>query len=52
MMVRTQYVAFWMFWVWLCGLALFLPGALVYVWDIVRLQGTAWRPAAAHGPPL
>jgi nitric oxide reductase subunit B len=38
MTVRTQYVAFWMFWVWFFGLTLFLPGVLVYLWDFLVLS--------------
>ncbi|MGD2135064.1 MAG: cbb3-type cytochrome c oxidase subunit I [Gemmatimonadales bacterium] len=34
MTVRTEYVAFWMFWVWAFGLILFLPGALLGAWDL------------------
>jgi nitric oxide reductase subunit B len=48
MMVRTEYVAFWMFWVWVSGLVLFLPGALIYVWDALRVHQAA-RHAPASG---
>src|SRR5574341_1055190 len=40
MAVRTQYVGFWMFWVWLFGLVLFLPGVLVYLVDFFALGST------------
>jgi nitric oxide reductase subunit B len=42
MTVRTQYVAFWMFWVWALGLVVFLPGVLVFLWDFL-----AGKPAPA-----
>jgi nitric oxide reductase subunit B len=38
LMVRDQYVRFWMFWVWLFGLVLFLPGVLVYLFDLANLK--------------
>lgn len=37
MTVRTQYVGFWMFWVWLFGLLMFLPGCALYVRDFFAL---------------
>jgi hypothetical protein len=33
MVVRTQYMSFWMFWVFFFGLTMFTPGVLLYVWD-------------------
>ena len=44
MLVRDQYVRFWIFWVWLAGLMIFLPGALIYVRDFFGL-----RPAPTAG---
>jgi nitric oxide reductase subunit B len=44
MLVRAQYVRFWIFWVWVAGLLLFLPGVLIYVRDFFSL-----RPAPAAG---
>jgi nitric oxide reductase subunit B len=44
MLVRAQYVRFWIFWVWAAGLVLFLPGVLIYVRDFFGL-----RPAPAAG---
>ncbi len=38
MTVKNQYVAFWIFWVWIFGLAVFLPGTLIYLWDFFRLK--------------
>ena len=38
LVVRDQYVRFWMFWVWFFGLVLFLPGVLVYVFDLANLK--------------
>jgi nitric oxide reductase subunit B len=43
MTVRTDYVAFWLFWVWAAGLVVFLPGVLVFLWDFL-----ASRPAPAR----
>lgn len=37
MVVRTQYMSFWMFWVFFFGLTLFTPGVLIYVWDFFTL---------------
>jgi len=37
MTVRTEYVAFWMLWVWGFGLVLFLPGALLCAWDLITM---------------
>ena len=37
MTVRTEYVGFWIFWVWLFGLSLFLPGCALYVRDFFAL---------------
>jgi len=45
MTVRTQHVGFWMFWVWLFGLVLFLPGVLVYLMDFFTLGSTTKSPA-------
>jgi nitric oxide reductase subunit B len=45
MTVRTQYVAFWIFWVWAAGLVVFLPGVLLFVWDFF-----AGRPEPAPAP--
>lgn len=45
MVVRDQYVRFWMFWVWFFGLALFLPGVLVYLLDLTNpkpAEGEEW----------
>jgi nitric oxide reductase subunit B len=44
MLVRNQYVRFWIFWVWVAGLVLFLPGVLIYVRDFFGL-----RPAPMAG---
>ena len=41
LVVRDQYVRFWMFWVWFFGLVLFLPGVLVYVLDLANLKSTS-----------
>lgn len=38
MTVRTEYVSFWLFWVWFFGIALFLPGVLLYLWDFFRIK--------------
>lgn len=46
MVVRTQYVNFWMFWVFASGLVLFLPGVLIYLWDFFTL-GAAEKRATA-----
>lgn len=35
-MVRDQYVRFWMFWVWFFGLVLFLPGMLLYLLEVAE----------------
>ncbi len=37
MVVRTQYMNFWMFWVFFFGLTMFTPGVLMYVWDFFAL---------------
>lgn len=37
MVVRTQYMSFWMFWVFFFGLTLFTPGVLIFVWDFFNL---------------
>lgn len=37
MVVRTQYMSFWMFWVFFFGLTMFTPGVLLYVWDFFTL---------------
>lgn len=47
MLVRTQYVSFWMFWVFLLGLVLFLPGVLIYLWDFFSLGS---RPKLVRAP--
>jgi len=47
MTVRTQYMAFWMFWVFAFGAGFFLPGASLYLWDLLGL-----RPPRIHGPAL
>jgi nitric oxide reductase subunit B len=44
MAVRTQYVSFWIFWVWACGLVIFLPGVIAFLWDFL-----AGRPAVQPG---
>jgi hypothetical protein len=44
MTVRTQYTAFWMFFVWFFGLVVFMPGVTIYLWDIFALS----RPAKAQ----
>ena len=44
MTVRTQYVSFWIFWVWAAGLVLFLPGVLAFLWDFL-----AGKPAVQSG---
>jgi nitric oxide reductase subunit B len=38
MVVRDQYLRFWMFWVWFFGLVLFLPGVFMYLLDITNLR--------------
>ena len=52
MTVRTQFVAFWLFWVFFFGLVLFLPGVLIYLWDFFGLQAEPERPAAAGSGPI
>jgi nitric oxide reductase subunit B len=47
MTVRTQYVAFWMFWVLACGAVAFLPGVSLYLWDLLRIG-----PPKQHAPAL
>lgn len=45
MLVRDQYVRFWMFFVWFFGLVLFLPGVLVYLLDLAYpkpTEGEEW----------
>lgn len=37
MLVRTQYVGFWIFFVWLFGLVVFAPGVTIYLWDFFAL---------------
>lgn len=49
MVVRTQYMTFWMFFVWFFGLTLFTPGVVVYLWDFFALTGPAGAPATT--PP-
>ncbi len=46
MTVRTQFVSFWLFWVFFFGLVLFLPGVLVYMWDFLGLEAEAAGQAA------
>lgn len=46
MTVRTQYVSFWIFWVWLFGILLFLPGCALYVRDCFA-PAAKFEPAAA-----
>jgi nitric oxide reductase large subunit len=45
MAVRTQYVSFWIFWVWAFGLVVFLPGVLAFLWDFLVGQPPAQRRA-------
>ena len=45
MTVRSEYVSFWIFWVWLIGLVVFLPGVVAFVWDF--LAGKPATPEAA-----
>jgi len=40
MTVRTEYVKFWIAIVFIIGLAAFLPGVIVYLWDFFGLKGT------------
>jgi nitric oxide reductase subunit B len=50
MVVRTEYMSFWMFWVFFFGLTLFTPGVLIYVWDFFTLGAkskVAFKPARA-----
>ncbi len=47
MTVRTQFVGFWLFWVFFFGLTLFLPGVLIYIWDYFGLEPENSAPAAA-----
>ena len=47
MAVRTEYVSFWIFWVWLFGLAVFLPGVVVFLWDFLAGKPAEAAPAAA-----
>lgn len=50
MVVRTEYMSFWMFWVFFFGLTLFTPGVLIYVWDFFTLGAkskVALKPARA-----
>jgi nitric oxide reductase subunit B len=49
MAVRTEYVAFWLFWVWAAGLVVFLPGVVLFLWDFLAGKppaGEAAHPAA------
>lgn len=41
MTVRTQFLGFWLFWVFFFGLTLFLPGVLIFVWDFFGLEQEA-----------
>lgn len=43
MMVRTEFVSFWIFWVGLCGALLFLPGAVLYMRDLFALTRPVLR---------
>lgn len=47
MTVRTQYTAFWIFWLFAFGAAFFLPGALLYLVDLLGL-----RPPKPHAPAM
>lgn len=47
MTVRTEYISFWLFWVWAFGLVMFLPGVLAFLWDF--LAGKPAVQAPAHG---
>jgi nitric oxide reductase subunit B len=38
MIVRTQFVSFWLFWVFFFGLVLFTPGVVTFLWDLFRLK--------------
>jgi nitric oxide reductase subunit B len=38
MTVRTQFITFWLFWVFIFGLVLFLPGVLIYLRDFFGLE--------------
>ena len=38
MVVREEYVSFWIFWVWFFGLVFFLPGVILYVWNFFTLK--------------
>lgn len=46
MTVRTEYVSFWIFWVFASGLLLFLPGVVVFLWDFLAGKPAA-QPVAA-----
>lgn len=46
MTVRTQFVGFWLFWVFFFGLVLFLPGVLITVWDFFSLESETGEPEA------
>jgi nitric oxide reductase subunit B len=48
MAVRTQYVSFWIFWVWAFGLVAFLPGVVAFLWDFLAGR-PAQQPVAAPG---
>jgi nitric oxide reductase subunit B len=52
MTVRRDYVAFWMFWVWAAGLAVFLPGVLVFLWDFLAVRTAPAREAHAGAVAL
>ncbi len=43
MVMRTQYMNFWMFWVFFFGLTMFTPGVLLYVWDFFGLGARPQR---------
>lgn len=47
MTVRTQYVSFWIFWVWAFGLVVFLPGVVAFLWDFLARRPALQAPAQA-----
>ncbi len=50
MTVKTQYVAFWMFFVWFFGLTAFLPGVSLFVWDFFRMRPSPISPPLTPKP--
>ncbi len=53
MVVRDQYLAFWLFWRLLFGGALLAPGVVLFVWDFVSLSiGPAPKVTPAGAPEL